>query len=86
MKDNRCFICKYNQDDKEKTNDDVIYDGRGNAKTIPLCYHHSVEFFKGGQKTFIFKYKEIFVGKFGIESDTDLVSYFTGESRYRSWY
>jgi hypothetical protein len=86
MKDNRCFICKFNHEETLKTNDDVLYDGRGNSKSIPLCYLHSVEFFKGGQKVFIFKYKEIFLGKFGIESDADLINYFTDESRNRTWF
>lgn len=86
MKDNRCFICKFNHEDKIKTNDDVIYDPRGNAKSIPLCYSHSVEFFKSGQKTFVLRYREIFAGKFGMDSDMELVNYFTGEARNRSWY
>lgn len=86
MKDNRCFICKFNNEETLKANDDVIYDKTGNAKSLPLCYNHSVEFFKSGQKAFVMKYKNIFVGKFGIESDMELIEYFTDANRARTWY
>jgi hypothetical protein len=77
MKDNRCFICKFCELESAKTNDDILYDGKGQARTLPLCYGHSVEFFKSGQKAFIRKYRQIFVGKFGEDSDMELVDYFT---------
>ncbi len=59
-----------------KTNDDILYDGKGQARSIPLCYGHSVEFFKVGQKAFIKKYRPIFNGKFGTDSDMELVDFF----------
>ncbi|MFP5386559.1 MAG: hypothetical protein ACLGHN_10800 [Bacteriovoracia bacterium] len=86
MKDNRCFICKFKEDYKPKTNDDVIYDARGNSMTLPLCYGHSVELFKTGQKSFINKHRFIFSGHFGVESDLELVNYFSPARRERSWF
>ena len=83
MKDNRCFICKFNQEETLKVNDDVIYDNRGNARSVPLCYSHSVELFKSGQNCFVVRYRELFDGKFGSEKDADLIYYFT-EVRHRA--
>lgn len=86
MKDNRCFICKFKQDYSPKTNDDLIYDARGNTMTIPLCYGHSVELFKFGQKSFLNKHKHIFNGNFGLENDMELMTYFNTGKKERSWY
>jgi hypothetical protein len=86
MKDNRCFICKFKEDYKLKTNDDIIYDARGNSMTLPLCYGHSVELFKSGQKSFVSKHKYVFAGRFGVESDMELVNYFSPQRRERSWF
>ncbi len=86
MKDNRCFICKFKQENIPKTNDDVIYDARGNSKVIPLCYGHSVELFKTGQKAFLSKHRHIFTGSFGLENDLELMDYFNPQARDRSWY
>jgi hypothetical protein len=83
MKDVRCFICKFCELETVKTNDDILYDGKGQARSLPLCYGHSVEFFKSGQKAFIRKYRQIFMGKYGVESDMELVDYFTSEERNR---
>jgi len=83
MKDNRCFICKFNQEETLKESDDVIFDNRGNARSVPLCYAHSVELFKSGQNCFVTKYHEIFDGKYGSENDADLIYYFS-EVRHRA--
>ena len=86
MKDNRCFICKFKQDNTLKVNDDLIYDAKGNSVTLPLCHNHSVELFKSGQKTFLTKHKSIFSGSFGLENDMDLIEYFNTNRKDRSWY
>lgn len=85
MKDNRCFICKYKQDLRPKTNDDIIYDATGKSVIVPLCYGHSVELFKTGQTAFIEKHKYIFKGNFGIEGDLDILSRFA-ERKASSWF
>ena len=71
MKDNRCFICKFKQENIPKTNDDLIYDAKGNSMVVPLCYGHSVELFKTGQKSFL---------------NLELVNYFNPSAKDRSWY
>lgn len=86
MKDNRCFICKFKEDQKLKTSDDTIYDPSGNSMTLPLCYGHSVELFKSGQKAFVSKHKNIFSGHLGVETDLQLVNYFSPPRRERSWF
>lgn len=86
MKDNRCFICKYRQEYKAKTNDDLIYDARGNTTTIPLCYGHSVELFKFGQKSFLNRHSHIFSGYFGLENDLELMNFFNEGKKPRAWY
>lgn len=86
MKDNRCFICKFRQDFTPKASDDLIYDARGNTKAIPLCYGHSVELFKHGQKSFLNKHQHIFSGSFGMENDLELINYFNTDKKSRSWY
>ena len=86
MKDNRCFICKFKQDNTPKAADDLIYDAKGQTMTLPLCYGHSVELFKSGQKNFLTKHKNIFSGSFGIENDMELVNYISGGKKERSWY
>ena len=86
MKDNRCFICKFKQEETLKAKDDLIYDAKGNSMTIPLCYNHSVELFKTGQKSFLTKHKNIFSGNFGLENDMQLVNYFSTNRKERSWY
>jgi hypothetical protein len=86
MKDNRCFICKYCQLETLKVKDDLIYDARGNSTTIPLCYSHSVELFKIGQKSFLTKHRNLFMGNFGVENDLELMSYFSTARKERSWY
>lgn len=86
MKDNRCFICKFKQENIPKTNDDLIYDAKGNSMVVPLCYGHSVELFKTGQKTFLTKHKYIFSGSFGLENDLELVNYFNPTAKDRSWF
>ena len=86
MKDNRCFICKFKQDSTLKSHDDMIYDAKGNQMALPLCYNHSVELFKTGQKSFLTKHRNIFDGNFGAENDMELVRYFDTNRKDRSWY
>ncbi|WP_408095901.1 hypothetical protein ACJVC5_12735 [Peredibacter sp. HCB2-198] len=85
MKDNRCFVCKYHQEQTESSTHDQIFDGKGNTKTLPLCYNHSVELYKTGQKNFLQKHRTIFLGNFGFEGDLDLMNYFQTEPKYRAW-
>lgn len=85
MKDNRCFVCKYCQEQTPSTNHDFIFDGKGNSKPLPLCYNHSVELYKTGQKNFLNTYRTIFLGNFGFEGDLDLMNYFQTEPKYRAW-
>lgn len=57
MNDKKCFICKNcGKDSDNRLFLDYLYDQFGNTQTIPLCYVHSVEFFKVGQKQFVAKY------------------------------
>ncbi len=86
MKDNRCFICKFKQLDTPKTNDDLIYDPKGNTAVISLCYVHSVELFKSGQKVFLQRHRHIFTGNFGVENDLELMNYFNPSDSGRTWF
>jgi hypothetical protein len=86
MKDNRCFICKYKQEDTEKVSEDLIYDAKGHSQALPLCYTHSVELYKTGQKNFLNKHRNIFIGNLGLENDLDLIEYFNVNRKERSWY
>ncbi len=81
MKDNRCFICKYKQNDTLSVKNDLIYGGKGHPLTLPLCYNHSVELFKNGQRSFLNKHKNIFTGNFGSEKDMDLIKHFNNNSK-----
>lgn len=86
MKDSRCFICKYNQDNTPKAKDDLIYDAKGKCMSLPLCYSHSVELFKSGQRCFFTKHRNIFVGNFGSESDLELINYFPDQNKAKAWF
>ncbi len=76
MKDNRCFICKYKQENNSHFSNDSIYDSTGASMTIPLCYSHSIELFKSGQITFLAKHKNILIESFGSENDLGLAEFF----------
>ncbi len=86
MKDNRCFICKFRQLATTISNHDAIYDGEGNGRLIGLCYAHSVELFKVGQRNFILRHRNVFANSFGFEEDSDLVSAFKQGRKDIPWY
>lgn len=85
MRDNRCFICKFLQKEVLKDKDDVLYDGKGNTMSLPLCYSHSVEFYKIGQSNFLLKHRNIFIGSYGYENDSDILDFFPGHKKDRAW-
>lgn len=84
MKDNRCFICKFQQLERPKVSNDLLFDNKGKSMRLPLCYSHSVELYKGGQKKFLTHYKNIFVDSYGTESDSLIVNFFSGQ-KLKSW-
>jgi hypothetical protein len=86
MRDNRCFICKYCQDNRLKTNDDLIYDAKGRTVKLPLCWGHSVELFKFGQKSFLERHRHIFNGAYGTERDKEIVNYFSDHKKSGAWF
>ena len=73
MKDVRCLICMYKGLIVVGTNNDVIYQARGEERQVQLCYTHSVELFKMGQQNFMIKYRENFKN---FESDRVLFTSF----------
>lgn len=82
MNDNRCLICKYLGDHEHKElSKDRIYRERGNDIIIPLCYQHSWELFRMGQRVFLAKYRSNFMHFFGTESENELIEYVKGTSR-----
>jgi hypothetical protein len=82
MKDERCLICKYLGDHSHKElSRDRIYRERGTDLMVLLCYGHSWELFRMGQRNFLAKYRENFMMFFGTESETELIDYAKGISR-----
>jgi hypothetical protein len=69
MKDKRCLICKYRGKINLDTRVEYIYEGRGKIQGILLCYSHSIELFKFGQRSFIERHRSTFTGFHGIEQD-----------------
>ncbi len=86
MKDNRCFICKFRQQTTTIAFYDTIYDGEGNGRLIGLCYSHSVELFKVGQRNFILRHRNVLANTFGFEEDSALVSAFKQGRKDIAWY
>ncbi|MCM2351235.1 MAG: hypothetical protein NDI69_14535 [Bacteriovoracaceae bacterium] len=78
-----CYICKFTKDRKPHTHIDLIYDAKGNIRALPLCYGHSVELFKQGQKTFIDKHKQIYDCNF--ETDLEVMTTYS-DNRDRVWF
>lgn len=57
MRDRSCKICLQRGIDKPAHYVDQIYNKKVSGEDIHLCYSHSVELFKTGQRNFISKYK-----------------------------
>lgn len=55
----KCLICKFKGKSTLSSTMSTIYQ-RGQNQHIPLCYSHSVEFFKSGQVKFMLKYQRDF--------------------------
>jgi hypothetical protein len=82
MNDQRCLICKYLGDHSHKElSKDRIYRERGTDLMVPLCYGHSWELFRSGQRKFLAKYRENFMMFIGTETETDLIDYVKGNSK-----
>ena len=81
MSDQRCLVCKYLSDHDHKVlSKDRIYRDRGTDLVVPLCYGHSWELFRNGQRKFIAKYRHNFMHFFGTESDSEFIDYIKGSS------
>ncbi len=79
MEIKRCFVCMYQGLMKVGTNTDSIYSG-SDERHIQLCYSHSVELFRTGQKKFMTKYRENFTS---MEFDT---IDFSNKNKRSVWY
>jgi hypothetical protein len=71
MKEKTCLVCKHTGHLHAAVGRDAVYQHNGNQCFIDLCYHHSVEFFKTGQKKFIDKYQPTFLGLLNIEGPNE---------------
>ncbi len=80
---NCCYICKFKEESIPRANTDLIYDSKGNSRALPLCYGHSVELFKTGQKFFMEKHKYIYNCNF--EDDLEVVTSYS-DNRDRAWF
>ena len=60
MKDKRCLICKCRKKNNNQTFPNMIFNKQGHSGTFYLCYSHSVDYFKFGQRFFFEKYEEFF--------------------------
>jgi hypothetical protein len=87
MKDSRCVICKYIGDNKQKElTKEKIYRNSGKDIPLQLCYSHSWELFRVGQRKFLEMYKENFMQFFGTETEKELINYVKGDnSQFGSW-
>jgi len=76
MKDHRCAVCKYQGDHNEKKIYlEPIWRDNGLPFKIALCYMHSWELFRMGQKNFLMSYRDNFMGYYGTESERELVKH-----------
>lgn len=57
MNHERCTVCEHYGKIRVGHNLDLIFQKDGKQKVIPLCWSHSVELFKIGQKVFLTKYE-----------------------------
>jgi hypothetical protein len=86
MKDSRCVICKYRGDQREKkVTLEHIWRERGQPFQIPLCYVHSWELFRVGQRAFLANYRDNFMNYFGTETERELFEHLRGEKHYDPW-
>lgn len=76
------MVCKYQGDHaaKELLHDN-IYREHGAPIVVSLCYHHSWELFRAGQKKFLSRYQDNFMQVFGTETEAELIEYLKGKSR-----
>lgn len=80
MKDDRCVICKYSGDhQKKQITRDQIWREKGRTFRIPLCYLHSWELFRLGQKVFFATYSANFKNYYGTETEKELFDHLKGE-------
>lgn len=56
MKKRNCMPCVFMGKTSIGECRDYIYLGSDDSVSVPLCYSHSVELFKNGQKVFVKKY------------------------------
>lgn len=87
MKDYRCMICKYQGDHSEKElSKDRIFRERGGPIIINLCYNHSWDLFRNGQKKFLEQYRSDFMAVFGTENESELIEHLKGTGKgFQSW-
>ncbi len=87
MKDHRCAVCKYHGDHREKPlYFEHIWRDNGQPFQIALCYVHSWELFRVGQKKFLAAYRENFMRYFGTESERELLDHLKGAAKsYHPW-
>ncbi len=79
MKDCRCVICKYSGDHGEKLlNKDRIFRSQGRDVVVQLCYTHSWELFRGGQRKFLERYRANLMNFFGTETEQELIDFVKG--------
>jgi hypothetical protein len=57
MKEKNCLVCKHNGFIRAADEKDILYQENGNPFFVDLCYAHSVEFFKLGQRRFVNRYR-----------------------------
>ena len=87
MNDFRCMVCKYLGDHSHKElSKEKIFRDRGNALVVSLCYNHSWELFRNGQKKFLDQYRNNFMQVFGTETEEELIEHLKGtKSGFQSW-
>ena len=80
MKDSRCVICKYLGDHRAKElHRGEIFRDKASSIGLSLCYFHSWELYREGQKKFIARYRPNFMEFFGTESEKELIEFIKGE-------
>lgn len=74
MSEQLCLVCKYLGDHSNKVlSKDRIYRNNETDLVVPLCYTHSWELFRNGQRKFIEKYRHNFMQFFGTESKSEFL-------------
>lgn len=88
MNDCRCMVCKYLGDHASKELvKDHIYRDKGPHLIVSLCYHHSWELFRMGQRKFLNQYRENFMQVFGTETEEELINHLKGNNKhgFQAW-